>query len=113
MPKTEPETLEFFNTTRLKERVPEYVLRKDAHKWETVLRAKRRLDASALNQPFFDIVYNRRVRGATQKEEMSLRYALIVTVRCEEVPSLYELVVRDYLSVLLPLQVATNVSLGL
>jgi len=111
--KTEPETLDFFNTARLKGRVPEYVLRKDAHKWETVLRAKRRIDASELNQPFFDIFYNRRVRGGIQREDMPLRYALIVTVRCEEVPTLYDLVVQDYLSVLSPLQVATDVNLEL
>lgn len=111
--KAEPETVDFFNTARLKGRVPEYILRKDAHKWETVLRAKRNLDASALNEPFFDIFYNRRMRGATQQDDMPLRYALIVTVRCEAVPTLYELVVQDYLSVLSPLQVASEVTLQL
>lgn len=113
VPRDEPVTLDFFNSTRLKGRVPEYTLRKDAHKWETVVKAKRTLDASDLSSPFFDIFYNRRLRGGAQKEPMPLRYALVVTVRCEAVPKLYDLVVQDYIQTLAPLQVAAEVRLEL
>lgn len=111
VPRDEPVTRDFFNSTRLKGRVPEYILRKDAHKWETVVRAKRALDASDLSSPFFDVFYNRRMRGGAQKEPMPLRYALIVTVRCEAVANLYDLVLQDYIQTLAPLQVATQVRL--
>lgn len=110
-PRKEPKTLDFFSTPRLKGRIPEYTLRKDAHKWETVMRAKRELDAADLDQPFFDIFYNRRMRGGSQEEAMPLRYALIVTVRCESVPKLYDLVVQDYVKILAPLEVANDVVL--
>lgn len=111
LPRDEPATLDFFSTQRLKGRIPEYLLRKDAHKWETVMRVKREVDAADLYKPFFDIFYHRRMRGGTQNEAMPLRYALIVTVRCEAVPKLYELIVKDYLKILSPLEVASEIRL--
>lgn len=109
--KKEPETADFFSTKRLAGRVPEYVLRKDAHKWEPVIRASRTLSATDLNAPFFDIYYNHRERGGTQREPLPLRYALVVTVRCEGVPNLYEQTLATHLSVLTPLLPRTAVTL--
>ncbi len=103
--KDQPETMDFFNSSRLKGRIPEYVLRSDAHKWEPVIRATRRIDANQLNRPFFDIYYNRRERGASQQTLMPLRYALVVTVRCEAMPDLYDRVAQAYATILAPLQV--------
>ncbi|WP_080415059.1 S8 family peptidase [Burkholderia ubonensis] len=109
--KKEPETANFFNAKRLSGRLPEYVLRKDAHKWEPVIRASREIDATELSAPFFDIYYNRRERGGAQKEPTPLRYALVVTVRCEGVPNLYEQTLATHLSVLTPLQPRVAVTL--
>lgn len=107
--KKEPETSDFFNTRRLSGRIPDYILRKDAHKWEPVLRATRRVQAANLNQPFFDIYHHRRQRGSSPKETLPLRYALVVTVRCEKVQDLYEQTVRAHQEILTPLQPMINV----
>lgn len=109
--KSEPETMDFFNSKRLKGRVPEYVLRADAHKWEPVIRATRTIAATKLNKPYFDIYYNRRERGSDQKTEMPLRYALIITVRCESVKDLYQQVLTTYATILAPLQTVVDVKL--
>lgn len=110
--KKEPETANFFNTKRLFGKLPEYVLRKDAHKWEPIIRASREINATELNAPFFDIYYNRRERGSAQKEPTPLRYALVITVRCEGIPNLYEQTLATHLSVLTPLQPRAAVTLS-
>lgn len=107
----EPETADFFNTKRLSGRVPEYQLRKDAHKWEPVIRASRKVQGSALKQPFFDIYYHERERGGSQKEPATLRYALIVTVRCEAVTDLYQQTLDAHQQLLVPLEPAIAVQL--
>lgn len=103
-PTKEPVADDFVTGARIKRRVPEYVLRKDLHKWEPVIRATRRFDASDLYDPVFDIYFNTRERGEVQEEQQPLRYALVVTLRCEKMPDLYERVQIAYQDVLVQLE---------
>jgi hypothetical protein len=109
----EPVTEDFFSGHRLTSKLPEFKLRKDAHKWEPILRASRSLAAEDLHKPILDIYYHHRAQGKRHPEPKALRYALVVTVRSEETPDLYVRVLRAYSEVLVPLKprVSTQVQL--
>jgi hypothetical protein len=81
----------------------EDTLRQDAQKWETVLSAEETLRATSLRKPVFDIHYNARSSGGPVGNASAIPYALIVTVRSKTTPDLYDLVVRSYPGVLVPL----------
>jgi Subtilase family len=98
-----PETGDFFTGVRLMKRTPEYVRRKDGHKWEPVLRARRTLDAEKLSAPCFDLYYHHRERGQTHPEPQPIRYALIVSVKAQSHPNFYQQVISSF-PVLIPLR---------
>ncbi|MBV9140743.1 MAG: hypothetical protein JO115_07480 [Pseudonocardiales bacterium] len=81
-------------------RVGDYVnerdLRSDAHKWETVLCKQRRMRASSLQEPVFDIHYNARISGRQNLSADKVRYALVITVDAPREGDLYDRVVRSY-----------------
>lgn len=113
MPTREPVTEDFFSGHRLKSKLPEFKLRKDAHKWEPILRATRTLAAEDLHRPLLDIYYHHRAQGKRHPEPKSLRYALVVTVRSDETPELYVRLLSAYAKFLVPLepQVSTQILL--
>ncbi len=95
------DTAPFFQPTKL---FPtEHELRRDAHKWETCLHRKVRKRATSLNGPVFDIHYNARSEshGATIYDQIP--YALVLTLTAPRVKDLYNLVVRNYRTILRPL----------
>lgn len=74
----------------------EQKLRVDAHRWEAVLRAERRFNASTLNEPVFDVEHLSRKHGQSTMRSQTIPYALIVTV-CEPGNSdLYNGIIRTY-----------------
>jgi hypothetical protein len=91
-------TIPFF---QLKNYSNENELRRDAHKWETVLNRCRSFQARTLREPSFDIYYHARDEGQATNLAEKIRYALVVTVRANT-PDLYDRVVREY-NVLRPL----------
>ena len=74
----------------------EQELRRDAHKWETTLNAKKNFLGNSLQNPVFDIHHVVRESGATSNLQNTLKYALVVTVTAPDVPDLYDKVVRAY-----------------
>jgi hypothetical protein len=74
----------------------ERILRNDAQKWETMLHATKRLRGTSLLQPVFDIHYNARSSGGTARDAKKMKYALVVTVRSPQTPSLYDNVLQAY-----------------
>ena len=71
-------------------------LRNDAHKWETVLHDTKRMRASSLNRPVFDIHYNARELGHGASSPEKIRYAMVITVDAPKTPDLYDRVLRTY-----------------
>jgi hypothetical protein len=79
-------------------------LRRNAHKWETVLHASRRFNASSLHDPVFDVHYQSRMAGKPTRAGDKIKYSLIVTIRAPKVADLYDQVLRRYQTILEPLQ---------
>jgi Subtilase family len=100
---TVPQSKPFFKRSEFDN---EHVLRNDAQKWETTLHATKRLRGTSLLQPVFDIHYNARSAGGAARDAKKMKYALVVTVRSPQTPSLYDNVLQAYagqLEALLPI----------
>lgn len=96
-----PATASFFRPGNL---YPvEQELRRDAHKWETCLHARKRKRATSLRDPVFDIHYNARSEGHDDTAPRRIRYALAISVDAPRVKDLYDRVVRAYRTQLQPL----------
>jgi hypothetical protein len=89
---------------QLKQYGTEQELRRDAHKWETVLHREKRLQGSRLQNPCFDINYQARSQGQAFSPSDKLRYALVITITAPRVADLYNRIVRRYQNQLRPLE---------
>jgi hypothetical protein len=95
-----PATAAFF---QLHDYSTEEELRRDAHKWETVLHRERGFRGPSLRNPVFDIHYNARSSGRRDPRHDKLRYALVLTVTSPRTSDLYDQVVTRYRTLLEPL----------
>jgi hypothetical protein len=71
-------------------------LRRDAHKWEPCLTASKKFRASSLSDPVFDVHYNARRGGASDRAAKSIPYALVVTVEAKQMADLYNKIALRY-----------------
>jgi len=71
-------------------------LRRDAHKWEPCLKASKNFRANSLSDPVFDIHYNARRGGASDRTAKSIPYALVVTVAAKHMADLYNKIALRY-----------------
>lgn len=73
-------------------------LRKDAMRWDTVLNAKRTVDAKDMIDPYFHINYQVRDEGEAIRPEDSvpMPYALVVTIEVPGVNDLLDRVQTDF-----------------
>ena len=78
--------------------------RSDQGKWETVLHNSKRMRASSLRNPAFDIHYNAREGGASTRNADVIPYALILTVYAPKCPSIYNDILRAYNQTLVQIQ---------
>ncbi|HEX8441552.1 S8 family peptidase [Archangium sp.] len=76
---------------------------RDSHKWETTRHAQHRFKEADLVEPCFEVHYNAREGGAPSQGATSIRYALVVTVRCPGMPDLYNRILQHYRTQLRPL----------
>jgi hypothetical protein len=74
--------------------------RRDAHKWETILRDEQTFQAGTLNRPVFDIEHHARVHGHPAKRRTDIAYALIVTLSSKSELNLYNRTLAAYPNVL-------------
>lgn len=74
----------------------EQELRDDAYRWESVLRAEHRFNASTLNQPVFDVEHLARKHGQSAVRSDTVPYALIVTLGEPGNLDLYNSILRAY-----------------
>ncbi|UUE94303.1 S8 family peptidase [Comamonas thiooxydans] len=82
--------------------------RSDQGKWETVLHNSKRMRASSLNKPAFDIHYNAREGGASTRNADVIPYALILTVHAPKCPDIYNDILRAYNQTLVQIQPKVN-----
>lgn len=87
-----------------KDYAPEEVQRSDYGKWETVLHGELSLRGSTLEDPIFDIHYNKRDGGAVSNSPDKIRYALIITVEAHRHADLFNDILRNYQNILTPIQ---------
>ena len=92
-PSKNPATKPFFSS---KAYAPEEELRRDAHKWEPCLKASKTFRANTLNDPMFDIHYNARRGGASDRAAKSIPYALVVTLDAKHMPDIYNKIALRY-----------------
>ena len=95
-----PKSASFF---QLKEFSTEDEIRRDAHKWETVLHRQKRMRGSGLRNPMFDVHYNARDAAGPSSATDQIPYALVITVSAPRKRDLYDRVVRRYQTQLQPL----------
>lgn len=107
-----PDTASFFGRH---EKSNEQELRTDAHKWDTVRSNTVKKRGSSLVDPVFDIHYIAREPGnsVTPVRAGKLSYALVVTVKSNRIPDLYEKVQAKYLSSLVAIQPKIEIPIAL
>lgn len=105
-----PTTSSFFSERNMYS-AAEYELREDGQKWEPCLKSTRTLLSSSLQEPCFDIEYQHRegLQAANNPDEMP--YALVVSVKANKIPDLYNRVVRAYHNILVPLRPRLRIDL--
>ncbi len=89
-------------------------LRDEAHKWETILHRDREFrEVEKLIDPVFDVEYHARAesKGLAPASAPDVSFALIVTLTVPGVADLYNLIRQRY-TVLQPVQLRTNVQIG-
>ncbi|WP_157195398.1 S8 family peptidase [Nocardia tenerifensis] len=89
----------------------EAVLRRDAHKWDTVMHNKVSKRVTSLQNPVFDIHYNARQSGHATGTALPIRYSMVITVTHTKVSDLYEQILGAYATQLEALTPAVNISL--
>jgi Subtilase family len=79
-------------------------LRADAHKWETTLHKTRRMRASGLRNPVFDVHYNARIGGRNAVGADKIPYALVISIESKKTRDLYNKILQRYPTILEPLR---------
>ncbi|MFO8008947.1 MAG: S8 family serine peptidase [Candidatus Brocadiia bacterium] len=83
----------------------EWELRRDAHKWETVMKNQRRFQGRTLNDPYFKFHYMAREGGRRMgRRADTVPYALVVCLRATAMPDLYDRVFARYRTRLAPIR---------
>ncbi|HMI08770.1 MAG TPA: S8 family peptidase [Candidatus Saccharimonadales bacterium] len=77
----------------------------NAHFWETTLSASRRMKATGLNEPVFNLHYNARSAGGrAEPDAPPLNYAMVITISAPKNANLYQDTVARYRTQLETLQ---------
>jgi len=97
-----PDSSYFFQSKDVS--VEEIELRADAHKWETALHKCRRMRASGLRNPVFDVHYNARIGGRNALSADKIPYALVITIESQKTRDLYNKILQRYPTILEPLR---------
>jgi hypothetical protein len=98
-----PATAAFFSDANLYG-ASESILREEACKWETCRKHQRTFQATSLHEPCFDIKYHQRREGHPAEDDKPIKYAFVISLECKQIPDLYNRVVRNYASILVPLR---------
>ncbi|MBD8091475.1 S8 family peptidase [Pseudomonas fluorescens] len=108
------ETSKDFFGRKSQYKMTEREFRDDAHKWETCLHRTRNFKGEdSLVGPVFDIEYHAREssRGVTPSSAPDVNYALIVSVKAEDIPDIYNLIRQKY-KVLQPVEINVETTIS-
>nr|WP_321440392.1 S8 family peptidase [uncultured Hyphomonas sp.] len=83
--------------------------RRDAWKWENCLHDHHKFMGKSLKNPCFDIHYNSRLEGRDFRPDVSLPYAMIISVKAKSIGDLYDQVVRKYATRLEPIRPSVEI----
>lgn len=90
----------------------EQELRRDQHKWETVLKTSKRFRSDSLYEPSFDIHYLAREAGGPSQSGELLKYAMVISIEAAKVGDLYNQVVRSYATILQQLRPRSEIGVS-
>ncbi|MEU2450250.1 S8 family peptidase [Streptomyces sp. NPDC012765] len=76
--------------------IPESELRRGAHKWETTKHKTKKLRASSLFRPVFDVRHLSRIEQLAGADAETVEYALVISLRTSQTSDIYNQVVRTY-----------------
>ncbi|QDO00763.1 S8 family peptidase [Streptomyces sp. S1A1-8] len=76
--------------------VPESELRRGAHKWETTKHKTKKLRASSLLRPVFDVRHLSRIEQLAGTDAETVEYALVISLKTSQTSDIYNQVVRTY-----------------
>ena len=104
-------TVPFFNLKGLYS--TEQELREDSHKWETTLHKTKSFRKNTLSNPCFDVIYYARDSGKSINNKLlePLPYVLVVSIKAEHTPDLYNNIVQRY-QTLLPIKIKQQVRIN-
>jgi len=99
-----PKSKSFFQKNQINNLVDDD-LNYNAHFWETTLSAGKRMRASSLKEPVFNLHYNARSSGGrAENDTPPINYAMIITVEAPRNTALYQDTVQRYRTQLEALQ---------
>lgn len=103
-----PATATFFSSSGY---ASEAERRTRQRKWETVLHATKRVDASKLDNPVFDLHFMPRQGVADDRSATPIRYSMVISVHTPKNPDIYERVLVEFpeLQALNPITIETQV----
>jgi len=104
-------TSDFFN--HASQYQTEQEIRSDGHKWETCLHRSKRFNANTeISDPIFDIRYHARAtsKNIPAKSAPDIEYAMIVTLRIEDMPDIYNIIRQRY-QILQPVPLRVGIEL--
>lgn len=104
-------TVPFFNLKGIYS--TEQELREDSHKWETTLHKTKSFRKNTLSNPCFDVIYYARDSGKSINNKLlePLPYVLVVSIKAEHTPDLYNNIVQRY-QTLLPIKIKQQVRIN-
>lgn len=110
---THPKTYAFFSKTKVFSGA-EYIGREDGHKWEPTLKHEELFKKpEQLSNPVFDVYYHYRERAKAANDQQPIPYALLISVKADEMPNLYNQVIRNYASILQPYRPQNRIQLSI
>jgi hypothetical protein len=98
-----PKTKSFFSTKNMYGKA-EYEFREDGYKWEPCLKNSKQFRCKSLKKPCFDIYYHNREGASKAESPIPIPYSLVVGIQAPKINDFYNLVVRTYSHILVPLR---------
>ncbi len=104
-----PKSKSFFQKNQINDLVDDD-LNYNAHFWETTLSAGKRMRATSLKEPVFNLHYNARSSGGkAESDTPSINYAMVITVEAPRNHNLYQETLQRYRTQLEALQPVVQV----
>lgn len=109
---THPKTFSFFSKSNIFKNA-EYEGREDGHKWEPTIKHEHVFkNPQHLSNPAFDVYYHYRESAKAANDQQPIPYALLISIKAEDMTDLYNQVIRNYASILQPYRPQNRIQLS-